>query len=569
MSTAIDSATAPAAVPERSTTKEVSEGSSGRRRRPSGERAPLEYELKRTGWLWLVLAIVVLGLWVLLLASSIADPLVQNADDSVLRWLAAHREPRWTSLAAAVSLLGSPWLILGLRWFTIAVLVIYKRWRHLSAFTAIVIAVRIGVSVMSTALGRTRPTVVPVIGHWVGYSHPSRPVATLSVTTIAMSFALLPKGKWRDTAVTLASGAIALLSLVEVYLGVSHPSDVVSAAIVGVAAAVVTLRMTCPDKLFPISYKRGETAHLDLDRRRIEAIKVALEEQLEVHLVDLKKFGLAGSAGSTPLLLNVKDQDRQGKLFGKLYARSHLRSDRWYKLGRTILYGRLEDEAQFNSVRQLVEYEDYMLRVTREAGLPTPRPYGFVELTPEREYLLVCDFLRGAEEIDDGSMSDAVIDQGLEAVRRMWDHGIAHRDIKPSNVMVRDDKLYLVDVAFSQVRPSGWRQAVDLGNMMLVLALKSDPARVYERALAFFAPEEIAEAFAATRGVTMPSGLRTAIEEDGRDLIGEFLALAPEREPIGVQRWSWRRAGVTLAAVMMTAALIAVAVINLANPGAI
>ena len=40
---------------------------------------------------------------------------------------------------------------------------------------------------------------------------------------------------------------------------------------------------------------------------------------------------------------------------------SHVRADRWYKLGRTILYGRLEDEAPFQSVRRLVEYEDYAL----------------------------------------------------------------------------------------------------------------------------------------------------------------------------------------------------------------
>jgi tRNA A-37 threonylcarbamoyl transferase component Bud32/membrane-associated phospholipid phosphatase len=544
-------------------------GGSGRRRRPSGERAPLQYELKRTGWVWLVLGAVVVVMWVVLLASSIADPLVQNADDSLLRWFEAHRGARWTTAATAVSLIGSPWLILALRWFTIGVLVLYKRWRHLIAFTAIVIMVRTGVSLMSTALGRTRPTVVSVIGHWVGYAHPSRPVATLSVTTIAMSFALLPKGRWRDVAITAAAGAIAALALAEVYLGVSHPSDVIAAVIVGVAAAVVTLRMTCPDKLFPITYRRTETAHLELDARRVEAIKVALAEQLDIELLSLKKFGLAGSAGSTPLLLEVRDAEGRGRLFGKLYARSHLRSDRWYKLGRTILYGRLEDEAQFNSVRQLVEYEDYMLRVTHGAGMPTPKPYGFVELTPEREYLLVCDFLRGAEEIDGTSMTDGVIDQGLAVVRLMWDEGIAHRDIKPSNVMVRDKKLYLVDVAFSQLRPSGWRQAVDLGNMMLVLALRSDPQHVYERALAYFKPEEVAEAFAATRGVTMPSGLRSAIEEDGRDLCGEFVALAPERAPIGVQRWSWRRVGVTLAAASMTAALIVIAVVNLANPGAI
>ena len=74
-------------------------------------------------------------------------------------------------------------------------------------------------------------------------------------------------------------------------------------------------------------------------------------------------------------------------LFAKLYARNHLRADRWYKLGRELLYGRLEDERPFNTVRRLVQQEDYALQVMRRAGLPTPESLGFVELTPEREYL--------------------------------------------------------------------------------------------------------------------------------------------------------------------------------------
>ena len=40
----------------------------------------------------------------------------------------------------------------------------------------------------------------------------------------------------------------------------------------------------------------------------------------------------------------------------------------------------------------------------------------------------------------------------------------------------------MIDVAFGQVRPSPWRQAVDLANMMLVLALRSDAELVYQRA---------------------------------------------------------------------------------------
>ena len=73
-------------------------------------------------------------------------------------------------------------------------------------------------------------------------------------------------------------------------------------------------------------------------------------------------------------------------------------------------------------------------------------------------------------------------------------------------------------MAFAQVRPSPWRQAVDLANMMLVLAVRTDAERVYQRALAYFTPDEIAEAFAAARGIASPTQLRTMMKQDGRDL---------------------------------------------------
>ena len=109
-----------------------------------------------------------------------------------------------------------------------------------------------------------------------------------------------------------------------------------------------------------------------------------------------------------------------------------------------------------------------------------------MEITPEREYMLVTEFFAGAVEIGDADVDDTVIDQGLVLVRTLWDAGIAHRDIKPGNLMVRSGELLLIDVAFVQVRPSPWRQAVDLGNMMLVLAVRTDPERVYRRALRYF-----------------------------------------------------------------------------------
>jgi len=232
------------------------------------------------------------------------------------------------------------------------------------------------------------------------------------------------------------------------------------------------------------------------------------------------------------------------------------RADRWYKLWRTIRYGALEDEHPFSSVKQLTQYEDYLLRLLRDAGIRAPAPHGIVEITPESEYLLATEFFAGAVEIGAAEVDDGVIDQGLLLVRKLWDAGVAHRDVKPGNLMVRDGQLLLIDVAFAQVRPSPWRQAVDLGNMMLVMAVRTNPERVYRRALAYFTPDELAEAFAATRGVASPTQLRSSLRRDPRDLLGEFRALAPPRPPIAMQRWGARRAA--LAGAMLIALIAAV-----------
>ena len=114
----------------------------------------------------------------------------------------------------------------------------------------------------------------------------------------------------------------------------------------------------------------------------------------------------------------------------------------------------------------------------------------------------------------------------------------------------------MIDVAFIESRPTPWRQAVDLANMMLCLALRSSPDQVYERAKLQFNTEEITEGFAAARGLAMPSQLRHLLREKGRDLHAEFTRLLPSPpHPIRIQRWSARRVGL-LALVALLATLV-------------
>ena len=366
-------------------------------------------------------------------------------------------------------------------------------------------------------------------------------------------------GRWRQLGKWVATGLVAAFALARVYLGVDAPTDALVAAVIGVAVSVAAYRLFVPNEIFPVAYKRGRSAHLDVGGRRGEAIRDALADQLGLTVLEVEPFGLSGSAGSTPLRIKVEGEDGDTRhVFGKLYARSHLRADRSYKLGRALLYGRLEDEKPFNTVKRLVQQEDYALALMQRAGLPSPQPYGVAQLTPEREYLIVFEFIDGAKEIGEAEVDDAIIDQGLAIVRKLWDANLAHRDIKPANLLVRDGKLYLIDVFFAEIHPSPWRQAVDLANMMLCLALRSSPQQVYQRALQHFTVGEITEAFAAARGLALPSQLRKMMRAQGRNLAAEFVRLLPAPpRPIGVQRWSTRRVALL---VLVLLALIPAAV---------
>ena len=519
-----------------------------RRRRPTGAPPPLPRHIGWSTWTRAAVLLVVVA-WTLAVGKwEAVRRATEQFDAAILRPIAERRNDAVTDVARAVDAVASGWAMFVVALGLLAALVVLRRWRHLFAFLGSVLALQIlGLWLIDT-VHRPRPFDVTQIGDWQGFSLPSAPAAIVSFTVVGIVFTMVVPGRPRSTAKAIGVGVVGVVAASRLYLGVDHPTDIVAGVVIGAAIPLVAFRFFVPNELFPVSYHRRKTAHLDIDERRAEAIRRAVQDQLGLTVIGIAPIGLAGSGGSTPLRLGLADGR---SVFGKLYAMNHVRADRWYKMGRTVLYGRLEDEAPFRSVRRLVQQEDYTLRVMRDAGVPTAAPLGVVELTPEREYLFVTEFVDGAVEIGEAEVDEGVIDEGLLIVRRLWDAGLAHRDIKPANLLVREGRVVLIDVAFAQLRPSPWREAVDLANMMLVLAVRSEPAVVYARALAFFTPDDIAEAFAAARGIASPSQLRAAMRDDGRDLIRQFRALAPHREPISLQRWSLRRIGLVVAIVVI------------------
>ncbi|MGN6795258.1 MAG: phosphatase PAP2 family protein [Streptosporangiaceae bacterium] len=530
-----------------------------RQRRPTGAPPPLPWRPSLTTTAWLVVAaLIVLAAFHISYWTVLRRP-ADHADTWLLRQLAAVRTPWLTDLANAIKTAGSSWGVTVLGLAVVLPTMIFRRWRHLLVLIFSLFFLELAGNGINAGLSRPRPFGVPIIASWGGYSAPSPPVAALTFFLMGAVYCLVVPGRPRSWAKIAVAALVTIFCLSRLYLAVDHPDDVLAGVALGVAIPMAAFRLFTPNEIFPVAYRRGRAAHVDVTGRRGSAIRQAVHDQLGLTVLEIKPVGLESSAGSTPLRLTVEGDPDQ-HLFAKLYTLGHVRADRWYKLWRTILYGALEDEHPFQTVRRLTEYEDYALRLLHDAGVRTAEAYGVVEITPEREYLLVTEFFTGAVELGAADVDDDIIDQGLLLIRKLWDAGVAHRDIKPGNLMVRDGELLLIDVFFAQVRPSPWRQAVDLGNMMLVLAVRTDPGRVYERALKYFTPDELSEAFAATRGVASPTQLRTFMKRDPRDLLSEFRALAPQRPPIALQRWGARRIFLAVAVVLVAALALVISV---------
>ena len=85
---------------------------------------------------------------------------------------------------------------------------------------------------------------------------------------------------------------------------------------------MVAFRLAVPDEAFPVSYRGGRKAHLDIGGRRGAAIVTALDHQLGLTVAGVEPFGLEASAGSTPLRIQVRGPDDRDSVRAAWYRKS-------------------------------------------------------------------------------------------------------------------------------------------------------------------------------------------------------------------------------------------------------
>ena len=128
---------------------------------------------------------------------------------------------------------------------------------------------------------RPRPYDVTIIGRWDGCSFFAAPVAVGRTGRGSGSpTRWCPAGRAGGSPSWSRRSRWSSFASRELYLGTFHPFDIVVGVTVAVAFLVNAFRFFTPNEVFPVAYRQGKTAHLDVGGRRGEAIRQAVQDQL-------------------------------------------------------------------------------------------------------------------------------------------------------------------------------------------------------------------------------------------------------------------------------------------------
>jgi len=187
----------------------------------------------------LIVAVIGTTLFVAL-ASYVRSGRTQALDDSVIRWLGAHRTHGLDAVMVEVTALGTGMVVMMI--VAVAALFLVLTQHKYSAI--LLLASTFGGLVLNEVLkhgfNRPRPTIVVPAVHAVSSSFPSGHAMSAAIvyTTVAYLAARLHKRKWaRWLVMTAAFIVIAMISFSRLYLGVHYPSDVLAGLVIGFAWA--------------------------------------------------------------------------------------------------------------------------------------------------------------------------------------------------------------------------------------------------------------------------------------------------------------------------------------------
>ena len=167
---------------------------------------------------------------------------IQRVDDAWLRLMVSGRTPALTVIAKIFNVLGLVYVTLPVRIAVAGFLALRRRWWHLAAFTAAVVASEVLIGPLKGIYDRARPPGSLVATS--GASFPSGHAIAASVTAVAAVIALVPPGRRRTLWGAAAVAFSILMGLSRAYLGAHWLSDATAGILLGTSCALLSALVT-------------------------------------------------------------------------------------------------------------------------------------------------------------------------------------------------------------------------------------------------------------------------------------------------------------------------------------
>ncbi len=162
---------------------------------------------------------------------------IQRVDDAWLRVMTSSRSGPLTAIAMLFNVLGLIYVTLPVR-IAIAIFLGWRRrWWHLAAFAAAIVASEVLIGTLKGIYDRVRPPESMVATS--GASFPSGHSIAASVTVVAAVIALVPAERRRAMWGAAAVAFSILMALSRAYLGAHWLSDAAAGVLLGTACALL------------------------------------------------------------------------------------------------------------------------------------------------------------------------------------------------------------------------------------------------------------------------------------------------------------------------------------------
>lgn len=430
-------------------------------------------------------------------------------------------------------------LTLGVALIAIAVFIppiALKRYRLIGYIILANLASAAAIALINWWLQNTLPDLASRVLAPEGALGPGAALNPSALAQLTSSFVILAPfvgTRWRRT------GAIVLASftLAHLILAAHLPAQIFTALAVGATVgAAVLLAFGRPDRrATPYAICTGlASAGLDV---------VALEP-FTAHTDGITRC-VATVAGGDRLLTKVLSPDERS-------------ADLLFRIYRYLRLKNVGDERPFTSLRRSVEHEALVALQARDVGARTPRMRAIVKIGDD-SMLLAYDFLesRTLGDLDDGELSDQLLDDIWQQVSDLRAHRIAHRDLWRAHILVdTDGAAWITDFAFSEVAASDAALDSDVAQMLALLAITVGTDRAVRSALDSLGVEALGRALPRLQPNALSGETRSRLKdrsgllEELQDTIAERTGV-DEPEYVPLERLSRRT---IFTAVMLVAA---------------